>query len=94
MPRVVSKQTRVRPLTVPSPLVSELRRQPTLHHVNNVLAQDREEFETVEVAAGGDVQALGGGVRRDDEIGAGGEGVPGNKCVSMLGRDIVMGMYR
>jgi len=63
MPRVISKQARVRPLAIPSPLVSELRRQPTLHHIDNVFAQDGEELEAVEVAAGGDVEALGGGVR-------------------------------
>jgi hypothetical protein len=84
VPRVVSKQTRVRPLAVPSPLVSELRRQPALHHVDDIFAQNREELEAVEVAAGGNVQALGGGVRRDDEVGAGGEGVPVNDWVSML----------
>lgn len=76
MPGIIRKQTRIRPLPVPSPLVRELRRQPTLHHVDNVLAQDGEELEAVEVAARGDVQALGGGVGRDDEVGAGGEGVP------------------
>jgi hypothetical protein len=75
---VISKQTRVRPLAIPSPLVSELRRQPALHHVDNVLAQHREEFEAVEVATGGDIQAFGGSVGRDDEVGAGGEGVPVN----------------
>jgi hypothetical protein len=62
MPRVISKQARVRPLAIPSPLVSKLRRQPALHHVDDVFAQDREELEAVEVAAGGDVQAFGGGV--------------------------------
>ena len=62
MPRIVSKQTRIRPLAIPSPLVSKLRRQPTLHHINNVFAQDREELEAVEIAAGGDVEAFGGGV--------------------------------
>jgi len=30
----------------------------------------------VEVAARCDVETFGGGVRRDDEVGAGGEGVP------------------
>lgn len=30
----------------------------------------------MEVAASSDVEALGGGVRRDDEVGAGGESVP------------------
>jgi hypothetical protein len=83
MPGVISKQTRVRPLAIPSPLVGELRRQPTLHHIDNVLAQDREEFKTVEIAAGGDVQALGRSVRRDDEVGAGGEGVPVDDVFSL-----------
>lgn len=76
MPRVISKQAWIRPLTVPGPLVCELRRQATLHHVDDVLAQDGEELEAVEIASRRDVEALGGGVRRDDEVGAGGEGVP------------------
>jgi hypothetical protein len=84
MPGIIRKQARIRPLPIPSPFVSELRRQPALHHVDNVLAQDGEELEAVEVAAGGDVQALCGGVGRDDEVGAGGEGVPVEMMVRLV----------
>jgi len=62
MPRVIRKQTRIRPLAVPGPLVCELRRKPALHHIDDVLAQNREELKAVEVAAGGDVETFGGGV--------------------------------
>ena len=76
MPWVVCEQTRVRPFAVPRPLVHELRRQASFQHVDDVLAQHREEFETVEVAAGGNVEALGCSMGRDDEVGARGESVP------------------
>lgn len=78
MPWVVRKHARVRPLAVPRPFVHEFGRKAALQHVDDVLAQHREELETVEVAAGGDVEALGCGVGGDDEVGAGGEGIPVN----------------
>jgi len=74
--RVVRKQTRIGPLTIPCPLVHKLGRQASFQHVDDVLAQHGEELEAVEVTAGGNVEALGRGVRRDDEVGAGGKGVP------------------
>jgi hypothetical protein len=73
---VVCEQTWVRPFAIPRPLVHKLGRQASFQHVDDVLAQHREEFEAVEVAAGSNVEALGGGVWRDDEVGACGEGVP------------------
>jgi hypothetical protein len=63
MPWVISKQTRIRPLAIPRPLVHKLRREATLKHINNVLAQHREKFEAVEIATSGDVEALGRCVR-------------------------------
>lgn len=73
---VVRKHARIRPLAIPGPLVHELRRKTALQHIDNVLAQHGEELEAVEVAAGSDVEAFGGGVGRDDEVGAGGESIP------------------
>jgi hypothetical protein len=55
MPRVIRKQARIRPLAIPRPLVHKLRRQASFQHIDDVLAQHREELETVKVAAGGDV---------------------------------------
>lgn len=86
MSRVVRKHARVRPLAIPRPLVHELGRKASLQHINNVLAQDREELEAVEISAGGDVEALGGGVGRDDEVGAGGESIPGIGQYVMVGQ--------
>ena len=60
---VVRKQTSVRPFAIPRPLVHQLGRQASFQHINDVLAQHREELEAVEVAAGCDVEALGCGVR-------------------------------
>lgn len=59
---VVRKQTRVRPLAIPGPLVHELGRQTSFQHIDDVLAQNGEELEAVEVAASCDVEALGCGV--------------------------------
>jgi len=80
---VVRKQTRVRSLAIPRPLVHEFGRKASFQHIDDVLAQHREELEAVEIAASRDVEALGCGVRRDDEVGAGGESIPGIE-VSML----------
>jgi hypothetical protein len=75
-PRPVRVQARRRSLAVPGPLLLELRRQVVLEHLHNVLAEHREELVAVEGAAGSDVQALGAGVGRDDEVGGSGECVP------------------
>lgn len=76
VPGVVREKTWVGPLAIPRPLVLQLRRERALHHLNHVLAQHGEELEAVEITACRDVEALCGGVGRDDEVGAGGEGVP------------------
>lgn len=80
---VIRKQTRVRPLAIPRPLVHKLGRKTSFQHINDVLAQHREELEAVEVAASSDVKSLGCGVWRDDEVRAGGKGIPA-MIVSML----------
>lgn len=80
---VVREETRVRPLAIPRPFVHKLRRKTSFQHIDDVLAQNREEFKAVEVAASCDVKALGCGVRRDDEVGACGEGIP-RVSISML----------
>ena len=80
---VVRKQARVGPFAIPRPLVHELGRETSFQHVDNVLAQYGEKFEAVEVTASRDVETLGCGVRRDDEVRAGGEGIP-VMIISML----------
>lgn len=74
--RPVGIEARRGPLAVPSPLLLELWREVFLKHLDNILSKDGEKLETVEVAAGGDVQALCRSMRRDDEVGRCGERVP------------------
>lgn len=66
----------IRSLSIPSPLFNQLRFQLALEHLCDVLAQHGEELEAVERTASGDVESLGGRVRRNDKVGGGGEGVP------------------
>jgi hypothetical protein len=57
-PRPVRVERGSRPLTVPCPLLLVVRPQFTLQHLNNVLAEHREELVAVERTACGDEQAL------------------------------------
>lgn len=66
----------VGPLAIPRPLVHQLAVQLPFEHLHHVLAQHREELIPVEGAARRDVEVFGPGVRRDDEVGRGGEGIP------------------
>jgi hypothetical protein len=75
-PWPVRVQRRVRPYTIPSPLLLQLWLQLALQHLHHVLAQHGEELVPVEGAAGSDVETLCGCVRRDDEVGRGRERVP------------------
>lgn len=75
--RPVRVETRGGSFTVPSPLLLELGLEVVFEHLHDVLAQYGEELVAVEGAAGGDVETLCGGVGGDDEVGGGGEGVPG-----------------
>ena len=61
-PRPVWVKRGSRPLTVPSPLLLVVRPQLTLQHLNNVLAEHREELVAVEGTTCGDEQALRCGV--------------------------------
>lgn len=53
-------------------------RQLTLQHLNDVFSQHGKELEAVERAARGDVETLGGRVRRNNKIRGGSERVPFN----------------
>lgn len=66
--RPVGVQAGSRPLAVPSPLRLEIGGEVVLKHLDDVLAEDGEELEAVEVAAGGDIEALGCGVGGDNEV--------------------------
>ncbi len=57
--------------------MSECRLQVAFQHVDDELAEDGEEFPGVERAAGGEVEARGGGVRGYDPGAVAGEGIPG-----------------
>lgn len=81
-PRPLRIQRRVRPLPIPSPLLRERRLQLALEHLRHVPAQHGEELVPVERAARRDVQALGRGVRRDDEVAARRKRVPDGACWS------------
>ena len=67
-PRVIRKQGRVRPFSIPSPLLLQLRRQFAFQHLNNVLAEYGEELPAVEVATCCDKEILCTSVRRNDEV--------------------------
>jgi hypothetical protein len=76
MSRPVGEVLGVRTVSVPSPFFTQLGLQCALQHGYDVLAQHREELPAVEVTTCCDIQALGSGVWRDDEIGTGCESVP------------------
>ena len=50
----------IRSLTIPSPLLYQLRLKFTLQHLSNIFSQNREELVAVERAARCNVKALGG----------------------------------
>jgi hypothetical protein len=76
-PRPVGVKRGSRPLAVPCPLLLVVWPQFTLQHLNNVLAEHREELVAVERTTCGDEKALCCGMGRNDEIGACCESVPG-----------------
>lgn len=56
--RVVRIQRRVRAVTVPSPLVRQMRLERTLQHLYDVFPKNWEELPAVEITARSDVQPL------------------------------------
>lgn len=78
-PRIIRETCAIRTLPVPRPLVHQVRRQLSLHHLYDVLAQHGKELIAVKGTASGHIQALGPGVRRDDEIAACSESVPARR---------------
>jgi len=64
------------PFAIPTPLLPQLVLQLALQHLRDILTQHGEEFVAVKGATCRDVEAFGAGVRRDDEVGCSGEGVP------------------
>lgn len=67
--RPVGVQARCWPLAVPGPLLLQFGLEVVFQHLHDVLAQDGEELVAVEGTAGGDVETLCAGVRRDNEVG-------------------------
>lgn len=75
-PRPIRKQGWIWPVSIPGPFRDQFGRQFILQHLHHIPAEHREEFEAMEVATGCDVQTFRGRVWRNDEVGAGGEGIP------------------
>lgn len=68
-PRPIRVQAGCWSLTIPRPLLLELRREIVLEHLDNVLAKHGEKLVAVEGAACCDIQTLCTGVWRNDEVG-------------------------
>ena len=75
-PRPICEQCRIRPFTIPSPLLLQLWRKRAFQHLDHVLSEHGEELPAVEVAACCDVETICTGVRRNDEVGRACECVP------------------
>lgn len=74
--RVLDVLGGIGPLSIPSPLLHQFGGQLALKHLCDILAKHGEELEAVERTASGDVESLGGRVRRDDKVRSGGKSVP------------------
>lgn len=84
--RPVRVKTWSGPFTIPGPFLFELGLKVVFEHLHDVLAQHGEELVAVEGATGCDIEALCAGVGGNDEVGGGGECIPG-VAVSFLCKD-------